>query len=74
MVRDQIWIHEDGATRSAEITSPARWGGEGGCIVGPFSNEAAARNFAGVRRPKRLEQRYFVRGDAWYLELIPLSD
>lgn len=74
MIENRIWFQDSVGVRSAEITSPASWHGEDECIIGPFSNEAAARNFSRVRRPyARACQRYFVRGDAWYVQLTSIS-
>lgn len=74
MTDDRIWIYDHGEVRSALPTSPAKWHGETECVVGPFSNEAAARNFSQVRRPSDLaRQRTFVRGNSWYVELTPGS-
>ena len=70
-----ITPHGEEELNTLEVVSPASWTGEQGCAVGPFSDEEVAQhcaeNVIDADSLKNYHQRVFVKGDAWYITLLP---
>ena len=70
-----ITTHGEEDLNTLEVVSPASWTGEQGCAVGPFSDEEVAGHFAknvvDINTLDNVSQRVFVKGNAWYVTLLP---